>query len=285
MTTKPEIMERLVMQPASSSHPSIGTAYTRAGHTVDYSIALTRTRRNYYESKAEIPEGQRMSTAAEELAMQLDLERAGQDPRHAKVFDDLFARNGWYAWQWTDTFLRVPPGKSNPEKPDYIDSQGRKYWAREFGNGSEVVGIVYVPEGSGRVVPKTQDLFDVWDPITGLPRVTSGSQNDMKHENHTIHFWFNPEPRKDSKSGHQDVAVGRGGDWRHDGGDRCFGVDADYARSDAGSGGGFRPVRGSLPKIEKISADPKNAESTLSKGMEEDYGTLPLADFLKKYKL
>lgn len=243
MASKPEIMEKFLIQPASSSHPPIGT-YECAGHTIDYFPKLTRTGKNYYDSKAEIPKGERMSTAAEELAIQLGLERAGQDPRQAKVFDDLFSRNNgsWHAWQWMGTGLRVPEGR----KADTYetDPQGRKYWAREVLIGNDVVGEILVPEGNARIVV-------AWDEVFGLPRVTEDIA--WPHNPYTTHSWFDPNPGKDSMSGHTDVAVWRGDYWRHGGAEWCLAVSADYARLYADSDDGFRPVRGSLPEIKKTA--------------------------------
>ena len=308
-----EITEKLVLPTVILSYPKLEAIYKQGSYEVDYANRLERTDRNYYGSKAGIPTGFRMSTAGEELAIQLKYERVADilrnideelilgknpaqvadilrsraatksdkeaisyvfgmesdamqrnfeetngvlipDPRNAKIFADLFARgpDKIYMKQLTETFLRVPRGKQNPGKPDYVDLQGRKHWAREFGNGNEVSGVVYVPEGNDRVVPKTSDLLDVWDPITGVPRVTSDGSNDARYGNHTTHFSFDPTPDRDSTSGHYDVAVRRRCDWRHgvDGG--CLDVAASYGRLNANSGGGFRPVRGSLPKIERI---------------------------------
>ncbi len=269
MKSKSEIMERLVTQPASSSHPSLGASYRSAGNSIEYSSSLVRTGKNYYGSK---PTDGRMSTAAEELALQLGLERSGKDPRQAGVFNDLFARNDshLYIWQWTETGLRVPKGR---EADIYeTDGQGRKYWAREVLIGDNVVGEILVPEGNRRVVV-------AWDEVFGVPSATEDIA--WPHNPYTTHSWFNPNLNK------EDVAVGRWGGWLRgvDGG--CLAVDADVARSLASSGGGFRPVRGSLPEIEKeiATTNPTNSESISLKNMEEDYGKMPLAEFRKKYNL
>jgi hypothetical protein len=125
---------------------------TAGGYEIDHASKLVRTGKNYYDSKAQIPEGHRMSTAGEELAIQLAIERAGKDPRKAEVFNDLFGRKngGWYAWQWTETGLRVPKGRKADKYE--TDPQGRKYWVREVLEGNEAVGEILVPEGGGRLV-------------------------------------------------------------------------------------------------------------------------------------
>src|SRR3989338_8273112 len=160
----------------------------------------------------------RMSTAGEELDIQLAIERAGEDPRKAGVFDDLFARgpDKIYMWQWTETGLRVPKGR----KADAYetDAQGRKYWVRIGLVGDQEVGEILVPEGYGRLVAE-------WDEVSGIPRVTIENR-DFPHKPYTTHFWFNSTPDKDSTSGHYDVAVGRRSNWLHDAGEWCLSVDA-----------------------------------------------------------
>jgi hypothetical protein len=191
-----------------------------------------------------------MSTAGEELAIQLALERAGKDTREAEIFNDLFARNvdKIYIWQWTETGLRVPKGRRAGKYE--TDTQGRKYWIREVLEGDKVVGEILVPEGDGRLVAE-------WDEVFGIPRVTVENQ-DFPHNPYTTHFWFNATPNKDSTSGHYDVAVERRSYWHHDVDERCLDVDADYRRLDAYSNAGFRLVRGSFPEIEKLEFIKKN---------------------------
>jgi len=216
--------------------------YSSPEGEIEYSPYMTKTGNNYYDSKAEIPEGYRMSTAAEELAIQLALEREGKDPRKSEVFNDLFARgpDKIYMWQWTETGLRMPKGRD--PKSYETDPQGRKYWVRMLLIGDEEQGEVMVPEGGGRIVPYTEDLSDVWDEVSGLPRVTAESGNE--YDNHTTHFWFNPNM--------EEGAVGRWGIWLHDGGrEGCLRVDAHYGRSGVDSRGGFRLVRGPLGTLQK----------------------------------
>ncbi|MBI4177057.1 MAG: hypothetical protein HY516_01710, partial [Candidatus Aenigmarchaeota archaeon] len=176
-----------------------------------------------------------------------------------------------HIWQWTETGLRVPKGR-DPRKYE-TNGQGEKYWVRELLIGSDTVGEILVPEGNGRVVVE-------WDEVSGLPRVTEDIA--FPHKPYTTHFWFNVNPGKDGVSGYQDVAVERRSGWLHDVAEWCLDVDASYARSDADSDGGFRPVRGSLVKIEKTITQ---INPTDPNEMEKDYGKLPLADFRQKYNL
>lgn len=175
-----------------------------------------------------------MSTAGEELAIQLALERGGKDPRKAKAFDDLFARgpDKIYMWQWTETGLRVPNGRKAGAYE--TDGQGRKYWPRIVLIGDQEVGEILVPEGNGRLVAE-------WDVVFGIPRVT---ENVYWPHRPTTHFEFDVTPDRDSTSGHYDVAVGRGSYWPLDFGEECFDVDADDGRLqvDTDSHDSFRHV-------------------------------------------
>jgi len=285
IATLPETTEKLVLSPVSSSYVDIGD-YKHSGYSINFSPILIRTGKNYSDSRQEIPEGLRMSTAGEELAIQLGLERARRNPRKAKEFDDLFGRNdeGWYAWQWTETGLRVPKGR-DPDKYE-TDSNGRKYWVRTVLVEDQEVGEILVPKGNGRVVVELDEVF-------GIPRVTSDKDGDMEYDNHTTHFWFNTNPDKDSTSGQYDVAVGRGGSWHHDAhseiaimSEGCLGVDARCGRWDASSRDGFRLVRGSLPEIEAefARADPQTVEN-LKERIDADAASLTRREFEDRYQL
>jgi len=281
--TTHKVDRKLVVPAVSSKYPTPGNAYSHGSYTVNYSPSLVRTGKDYYDSKTGIPEGLRMSTAGEELAIQLALEKAGKDPREAKIFADLFASgiDKIYMWQWTETGLRVPKGR----KADAYEtgSQGRKYWPRVVLLADKEVGEILVPEGSGRLVAE-------WDKVFGVPRVTIENK-DFPHKPYTTHFHFNSNPGKDSKSGNNDVAVGRRSDWRHDEHDGCLDVDADYGRSDAGSIDGFRPVRGSIPEIQIVSSNvdiEQVRREILGKARAEfsdDLAKLPVKELVRKYQL
>ena len=237
----PELNLKLVVPAVSSSYPTLGASYRRGGYEVDHASKLVRTGSNYYDSKAGIPEGMRMSTAGEELAIQLEIERAGKDVREAGVFDDLFGRDPCkYISQWTETGLRVPKGR---KADDYETKQDRRYWVRTVLIGDHEVGEVLVPEGGGRFVEE-------WDEVFGTPKVTTENR-DFTQKPYTTHFWFNANPILDSTSGYYDVAVGRWSSSHHAADEGCLDVFADYRRLDAHSGIGFRLVRGSGPEIEK----------------------------------
>ena len=303
IATLPELKEKLVVPAVSSNYPALGATYRHIGYEINYADRLVKTYKNSEDFIQELGiEGLRMSTAAEELAMQLNYEIVGSiakriegkdieiinqpeelislfqsyaqterekeavryvlsvegkietDPRNAKVFDDLLGRNdgGWYACQRTETFLRVPSNKQNRGKHDYSDSHGRKFWAREFGKGNEVIGVVYVPKGGiMTIVPKTNDLLDVWDPITGLPRVTLDYTNEPKNRNsHTTHFYFNPTPVKESASEYYDVIVTHSCHRSLDALRSCLRIETHNRHRGGFLDEGFRPVLGHMPKIE-----------------------------------
>ncbi len=295
----PELNKRLVLPAASSIYPTLGASYKQGAYEISHTGRLVRTDKHYYDSKAGIPEGLRMTTAGEELAIQLKYEKVANiirrtdereilgknpseladellkyastedereaisyvfreesdamnsvfaqtngilipDPRKSVVFDDLFARGPEkiYMWQWTETGLRVPKGR---EADRYeTDAHGRKYWVRIALVGDKEEGEVLVPEGNGRLAVELDEVF-------GIPRVTEDM--NWPHKPYTTYFWFNATPDLDGTSGHYDVAVGRRSGWHLD--ERCLGVVAYFRRWDAYSADGFRPVRGSLPKIEK----------------------------------
>ncbi len=235
MTQKLEVVRDLKIWPVSSLYPLLGTAYRLPGYEIHYSSALTKTGKDYYASR---PETGRMSTAAEELAI-----RAGTDPTRAEDFDDLFGRNysHWRAWQWTSTGLRVPKGL-DPDECE-IDAESRRYWHREILIEDEVVGETLVPQGNGRVVEK-------WDGVFGLPRVAD--YFGPPRAPYVVFSRFNPNPDTDRQSGRKDVAVRLYVYQLPDRAGTCLSIDAGCARSSAHPNGGFRLVRGSLPKIEEI---------------------------------
>lgn len=232
--------KKIIVPSASSDYPKTGSHYWRGSHEIGYSPRLKGTYENYYDSR---PKDGRMSTAAEELAIQLDLERLNKDPKTAGVFDDVFARNELrvYIRQWTETGLRVPKNR-DPDKYE-TDTRGRKYYAREVLIGDEAVGDILVPEGHYRVVVE-------WDNVFGIPLITEYAG---LHSPYTTHFAFDPSPWEDTRSGHRDVAVRRSSFWHSEEGGWCLLVDAHRGRFDYFSDKwmGFRPVQGSLPKIEK----------------------------------
>ena len=293
METEVQKLVEAQIQPVSSTYRVLKIVdertFSQPAHSFRYSPTLTRTEKNYRDSEAEIPEGSRMSTAAEELAIQLALERSRQDPRKASVFNDLFARenNGWYAWQWTETGLRIPEGWENGRYQK--DEKGNKQYPRIILIGEQVVGEALVPEGDGRVVVE-------WNEVFGIPSVTSNEQDILAMNKHTTHFYLNSNPDTDKITGKQDVAVGRGAGWHRGGRVGCLDVFADFGRSLADSSGGFRQVQGSVPVISshilgsELSVVPEPTGSVASEAdlmsmIRQDFRNMPLPAFQEKYKL
>lgn len=287
MTTATEInLQRLDIPVLRSVYPEIGRAYLVRPYSIDLSPTLVKTGKNYYDSQdllskmiagGELPEGTRFSTAAEELALQRSYELKGKDPREAEEFRDHMGkgRQG-YVWGHTLTGLRVPKD-IDPNKYE-TDGQGRKHWRRILLLADKEIGEVSVPEGSGRIIVEADDA-------SGLAVETEAM--DWPHTGYNVHWYFNPNPRLDGKSGRYDVAVIRRGYWHHDEG-RCLSVIADYERWNAYSDDGFRPVRGSTPKIEMVSSnvDIEQIRREIEEKIRADVATelRPLTTLIEKYK-
>lgn len=151
---------------------------------------------------------------------------------NSNAFDDLMGKNdrNWYPFQLTSSFLRTPLDEKNPEKPDYVDGCGKKYWLREYGDGNQILFKTLVPEGNGRIVPETDDLSGVMNLVTGIPYETVEPSNINRH---TIGFGFNPSNRGD-------VVIGRRTIFRDN--HRIFYIDANYSRSIELQNAGIRMV-------------------------------------------
>lgn len=224
------------------NHVSGSGQVSQSAYEIQYSAQLTAgENKNYYTLLEGLPYGHRISTAAEELVLQLRSEKDNGDLRTAEVFSELFDRGEGkmpFTWQWTSTALRVPESRSNPLEPDHTDGQGRKYWLRQVVVGHEVVGDIYVPEGSGRLVAE-------WNEVHGLPAVTVENSPDAQRA-HSTHFWFEPYPPVDQHTSQRDIAVGRDGRWPVIHRTGAIAVGADYGRWSTGHGDSYRLVQGSL---------------------------------------
>ncbi len=222
----PEMKPLVVTARNAQGHP-------RGEYRAEYSPALARDSDgriivNVTRDQAReiaMAAGYRLSTATEEQKLS---EKGYED----EAFNDTFARNDQkkYFWNWTDTGLLKPKG----EKEDYtMKKNGRTYWKRIVTEGGEKVGEVWVPEGNGRVIRE-------WS-VFGLPTETV---DEKEHKDGTeTHFYFNRDL--------DEIAVLRGRRW----GDRenCFGLNAYCGPAYSDPFGGFRPVRGSLPKYELVA--------------------------------
>ena len=216
----PELTKRITM-PAFSFG-----SYSSPENTIEYSPGLVKTKGCSCYDLWE--QGSRMSTAAEELAMQFALERMGQDPRKAKDFADLFGRNPaqWYAWQWTDTGLRVP------KSWEHGRCDNGKY-PRIVLIGDQEIAEIVVPAGCGRYVTE-------WNEAFGIPSATG--EDPKQINDYTTKFWFSPTPPKDERTDRYDVAIGRRSSWVSESKDSCLYVDATRVRSNSCAESGFRPV-------------------------------------------
>ncbi|MAG35041.1 MAG: hypothetical protein CL878_02150 [Dehalococcoidia bacterium] len=227
---------------AERTHTSRSGPARQASYDIKYATQLTSGENHTYYALAEgISAGDRISTAAEELALQMQVEQQDGDLREADVFHELFDRGAEdipFTWQWTSTALRVPEDRTNPLHPDHRDEQGRAYWIRQVVVGDEVVGEVYVPEGNGRLVAE-------WDEVYGLPAVTVENTQDAQQA-HTTHFWFEPYPPVDRRADRRDIAVGRDGRWPVVNRTGALAIGADYGRWSSGYGDSYRLVQGAV---------------------------------------
>ena len=267
---------------AVSAYPQIGRAYSKPGHSVIIHPGVIRTDKNYRDSqkvlaemimRGELPSDARFMSQAEGRGIERVYLMQGKDPRKADEFKDYFEN----AWECTSTGLRVPKGWENGR----IDNGTGKY-PRIVLEGDKKVGELQVPVGNGRVIVEYDDVF-------GIPIETRDIA--WPHTGYYSHFWLNHNPKLDETSGHNDVAVGRGGGWRHVVDEGCLDVDALYGRFVAVSDVGFRPVRGSVPEIQVVSSNvdvEQVRQEILGKARTEfakDVKSLPAPELVRKYKL
>jgi len=248
MATNAPAQILLHVQPAEY-RSRLGTA-RQSPYDARVASGLTPTTdKTFYQIQESMPNGQRMSTAAEELAGQLYEEIRGNDPREAAFFDNLFGRGPArkHMWQWTSTGLRVPAGLEAPKSyNEVIDGKVHEVYHFIVLEGDKEVGEALVPIGNGQILTS-------WNEVHGIPRTTT--DENLPYHEHTTHWYVNLTPLVDPVSGKRDVAVERRSDWHYDGHGRCLYVYADDARSDSAWDDGFRPVQGSLvlPSFEKIA--------------------------------
>ena len=273
-------MQAVIKVPESTYSNRLGTA-TQKPYEIRAAASLTPTLgKTVYQ--IQFADGQRMSRAAEDLAKQLEIERAGQDPRADAFFDDLFASgpDNVYRWQWTSTGLRVPAGLEAPKSyNEIIDGKVHDVYHFIVLEGDKEVGGVLVPIGNGQIVTS-------WNEVHGIARTTTNE--NLPYDKHTTHWYVNLNPPVDPVSGKIDVAVERRSDWHHDGHGRCLYVYADDARSDSAWDDGFRPVQGSLvlptfEEIEKVGGDYGRGRRDAMAEVVNDLRTLSRTELMKKY--
>jgi len=233
--------KELLVKPSNIYHEGLGTS-ARAGYSVITSNRLVTTPDMNYEQQKELIHsnfpGIRHSTLAEEITELLKLQKSSIYPKYSNFFADLFSSDN--AFLITSTAYRVPKGW---DSRGYKLIKGRKYYIREKFEDNEVVGVLRLPEGRGRIIVEFNDDGDpvATDDIPG------------PHEPYTAHFML--------ALTEEQVAVELTGDWflKRDG---CLNFLAFYTRSSSKSFTSFRPVQGSLvlPKFEyeRINAEELN---------------------------
>ncbi len=141
--------------------------------------------------------GWRLSTAAEELAIQLYQRK----PLNAKEFQDVLKPN---RLQVTDTVLRAIPGWEGGKKQILPDS--RKYSPRQVLERGRDIGYCWVPEGGSRSVPRGP-RDEIWNRLAGIPRIT----NEGLVQSHDTCFDFGLRfEESDHFTGEFDLVVERG---------------------------------------------------------------------------
>lgn len=313
---QPEVrLDAFEVPPAPAVYPP-HVAYFRPAYTIELSPTLIHTPdMNFYKALEalarkmkddELPDDTRFLMQNEGHAKAQAYRNQGEDPRKAPEFGDYFAknRNKLYLWEWTLNALRADKGWENGR----IDSGTGKYprlvlepdWAvlkqamrdclepgfnwRDIGDRlNRVAGVHQVPVGN---------VILSYEPVWGLPLETQDIP--WPHEGYDEHFGFDPNPRLDEISGHHDVAVQRRGSWHRDGGEWCLDVGAGWVRSYAGSFGGFRPVRGSVPEVQPVSSNfdveqvRREAEQKVRREIADRLRNAKLTDvqaILKEYEL
>ncbi len=184
-----------------------------------------------------LPEGARFMLQSEAAYIAKRRIEEGLEPRRMPEFGAYFKiknKLGYFPYEYTLTGVRIPS-----KWLGRIDKGTGKHPVKIL-IGKEVVDETQLPPGIGKEVITA---YNKW----GLPE--EAREIPWPHEGYYEHWWLNPRPKKDRESGHYDLAVGRWGRWPLD--ERCLGVEVGYARWDAGSSDGFRPVVG----IPAYSAD------------------------------
>ncbi len=240
----------------------------RGTYTLRYSPRLVRTGADFYDtimSAVRMTDPEMLAsglylrppTAGEEEAVYRKVSHGATELRDVDELRDYFNNNDecWYAWGHTLTGLRIPEkyvgrecriGEKVPVQVIVTDivpfiSQiadpqfTRESWRDIVNDVNIVKGEVAVPYCRGHVVREMHPIFGIFTEV----------EQTTEHETpYALHGWLreNLVVPEDPISGHYDVAVVRGCGWRHGGGEWCLCVLADYGRSGAGSGVGFRPV-------------------------------------------
>lgn len=268
--------QTLDVEAAHYVRPEKGIAYLRPAYSISHSPIIITGSKSIYDmlehlglmmQRGEQPNDTRFPLESEMYSLESECVRCFADPRDAEVFGDYFGGNsqGIYVREPTLTVLRTPPGWENGRQdrdgtyprlivePDWnvlagvLANMTEDFdWSGVGDSMNKVVGEQPVPQGDWRVITRT-------NPLSGIPLETQ--EIPWPHKGYYAHFRLDPNPARDTISGHYDVAVGRWCAWRRAVDERCLGVAAYYGRLAADSFVGFRPVRGSVPEIKVVSSN------------------------------
>lgn len=194
---------------------AIGAGYKRPSYEIEYSLQLGRdTKGKTIIDVSRDAARKILSAGGYRLPTAAELQVLGELGYKDPAFDDYFARNKekTHYWEWTDTGLL--------KKDSNI---------RVVTEAGKEVGELIIPKDG---------VASEWSPF-GIPSITTEKHRDGPE----THFWFSANLGE--------IALYRGRSWS---GARsgCSYLCADWEPGRSDSNLGLRPVRGSLPKYEKL---------------------------------
>jgi len=303
---------------AMATHVTIDrTAEVPPGiYPLQYSSRLFRTRKDFYDNLKIAAE---RSVAAGKVIMPPDANEEEQyiyvqkisgakRPSDVEELQDYFAKNedGWYAWAYTLTGLRVPEkyvcktyriGEKVPVQiivtdiTPYISQIADPRftydnWKDIIDKVNHVKAELAVPYSRGHVIREMHSTLGIF---------TEVEKTTEHKEPYALHAWLREDLQlpKDPISGYYDLAVGRRRDWLLFM-DMCLAVDADHLRwiAHSYSDDSFRPVvrdSGSegLKIVSTANVDVEQIIHELSENLHAQFATdlrnLTLPELKKKY--
>ncbi len=197
---------------------------------------LLHTKLDYHASADKVPDGYRMTTLAEEISRYW--KNGGRLGNTRTLFNVLQGNNGYDPNIVTSTGLRAPRDWEHRYEKD---GSGNRRTPRVLLIDYEEIGDVFVPESG--LIPCTDNLDDVIDPQTGLPRFT------VQHNaNHIGHFVMPECAVPDTVTGERDLAVILYSERANDRYDQCLKIEM-LTRHTSCTANHVRIVSSPMPKI------------------------------------
>ncbi len=239
-----------VYAPQAISNQGIAL-HSKALYTLSYFTDPVITGQNIYGSRKlakelvksvdDLPRTARISTLSNEMQIYRHLMEHRGKLRRNEAYADVLERSAISPILLTDTILRVPEGHEG--KSEYV--KGRKTFRRIVLEHGESVGEVFVPEGSGRIVPGYVPVEDAIDMVYGTP-IMAASDNRRKHD---LHFVFDDNPEPDRISHKRDVVITIAFEPTHKRNPRCLAIQGIHRPSDTVENFGIRFVYGRESKV------------------------------------